>query len=237
MDGNSEMDLIGGVGGTYGGYDIYTGNGDGTFGAPVFTDSVGYTARIFVADLDNDTDLDIAFANLATDSIAIVLNEGGGTYSDASVYYGGGDGSGAMFIYATDLNGDTYDDLAVANASLNSVTILLNNGSGGFSTDVEDDQAHASADQYALTQNHPNPFNPFTVIEFDIPRRSHVSVAIFNMLGQKVIDLANEEYSAGNHRIVWDGVSSNGQRVSTGIYFYKLVAGDFVNTKKMILLK
>ncbi len=237
MNGDNEMDLIGGIGGTYGGYDIYTGNGDGTFGAPFFTDSVGYTARVFVADLDKDTDFDLAFANIATDSIAIVMNEGGGMYSDPSVYYGGGDGSGAIFIYAVDLNGDMYNDLAVANGNLNSITILINDGSGGFPTDVADDRAAALPDKYMLTQNYPNPFNPSTVIEFDIPIQSRVKITVFNMVGQKVTELVNGNYSAGSHSITWDGVSSNGQRVSSGIYFYRIVAGDFIDSKKMILLK
>ena len=102
---------------------------------------------------------------------------------------------------------------------------------------VDDLDEAALPDRFALNQNYPNPFNPATVIEFDLPRRSNVSITIFNLLGQKVVELVDEEYPAGSHQITWDGISSSGQRASTGIYFYRLVAEDFINTKKMILLK
>ncbi|MCH7691737.1 MAG: T9SS type A sorting domain-containing protein, partial [candidate division Zixibacteria bacterium] len=81
------------------------------------------------------------------------------------------------------------------------------------------------------------PFNPATVIEFDLPRRSNVSITIFNLLGQQVKELVNEEISAGSYRVSWDGILSSGQRASSGIYFYRLIADDFIDTKKMILLK
>ena len=104
-------------------------------------------------------------------------------------------------------------------------------------TDVDEDQHTLLPQVYDLRQNYPNPFNPSTVIQFDLPRKAPVSIAIFNLLGQRVIELANEEYPAGSHEVNWDGLSSSGQRVSTGIYFYRLVAGDYINTKKMLLLK
>ncbi len=105
-------------------------------------------------------------------------------------------------------------------------------------TDVEEDNPVANLPSvFRLAQNYPNPFNPATVIEFDLPRQSYISIAIFNLLGQKVIELADDEYPAGSHHITWDGISSSGQRVSTGIYFYRLTAEDFVDSKKMILLK
>ena len=104
-------------------------------------------------------------------------------------------------------------------------------------TDVEEIEHPALPDDYKLAQNYPNPFNPTTVIEFDLPRRSNVSITIFNLLGQQVAELVNEEIAAGSYRVSWDGISSSGQRASSGIYFYRLVADDFIDTKKMILLK
>jgi len=105
------------------------------------------------------------------------------------------------------------------------------------STDVQEELEGSLPELPHLFQNYPNPFNPATVIEFELPHRSHVSIVICNTLGQEVTDLVNKVYPAGNHRISWDGLSSSGQRVATGIYFYRLVAEDFINTKKMILLK
>ena len=92
-------------------------------------------------------------------------------------------------------------------------------------------------DNYKLAQNYPNPFNPRTVIEFDLPRRSNVSITIFNLLGQQVAELVNEEIAAGSYRVSWDGNLSSGQRESSGIYFYRLVTEDFIENKKLILLK
>ncbi len=91
--------------------------------------------------------------------------------------------------------------------------------------------------RFVLHQNYPNPFNPSTVIAFGLERRSHVSLLVFNMLGQKVADLIDEEYPAGIHEVKWDGTSFDGKEVSAGVYFYRLEAGDFIDSRKMILLK
>lgn len=91
--------------------------------------------------------------------------------------------------------------------------------------------------KFALAQNYPNPFNPNTVIPFDVPAHSHVTLSVYNVLGQKVVDLVDRELDAGFHQVDWDGRSSGGTQVSSGIYFYKLEADSFVQTKKMMLLK
>lgn len=88
-----------------------------------------------------------------------------------------------------------------------------------------------------LYQNYPNPFNPSTLIEFDLPARSVVKIIVYNLLGQEVVTLANKEFDAGNHKIIWDGRSSNNVRVSSGVYFYRFEAGDHIKTRKMLLLK
>ena len=83
-----------------------------------------------------------------------------------------------------------------------------------------------------LSQNYPNPFNPVTVIEYTLQKSIRVTFVIFNLSGKEVSRLVDAEQSAGNHKIIWD--ASN---VASGIYFYRLQAGDFVQTKKMVLLK
>lgn len=85
---------------------------------------------------------------------------------------------------------------------------------------------------YALKQNYPNPFNPTTTINFDIPTKSFVSIKVYNVLGQMVTSLVNEELDAGRYETNWDGAEAG-----SGIYFYKIQAGSFVETKKMMLLK
>jgi photosystem II stability/assembly factor-like uncharacterized protein len=85
---------------------------------------------------------------------------------------------------------------------------------------------------YCLYQNYPNPFNPSTAIEFDVPKQSHVTLKVYNSLGNEVASLTASTLSPGRYRAMWD--ASN---VSTGVYFCRMQAGEFVMTKKLILLK
>jgi len=91
--------------------------------------------------------------------------------------------------------------------------------------------------QFALHQNVPNPFNPSTVIKYDLPKESMVKVVIFNSLGEKVCTLVDGKQEAGTYNLKWNGVSDNGSKVASGAYFYKLQAGDFTSSKQMMLLK
>jgi len=91
--------------------------------------------------------------------------------------------------------------------------------------------------EFSLSQNHPNPFNPSTIIDFALPTRADVSINIYNVLGQKIKTLVNKEYNAGYYKETWDGTVENGALAASGIYFYKIDAGEFTATKKMILLK
>jgi len=90
---------------------------------------------------------------------------------------------------------------------------------------------------FSLSQNYPNPFNPTTEINFDVPTRSQVTLSVFNVLGQKVSTLLDEVKDAGKYTADWDGTASDGTPVASGIYFYRMEAGNFVQTKKMMLLK
>ncbi|MCK4591799.1 MAG: T9SS type A sorting domain-containing protein, partial [Candidatus Latescibacteria bacterium] len=86
-------------------------------------------------------------------------------------------------------------------------------------------------------QNYPNPFNSRTMIRFDLPNSSHVKLLIYNILGQKIKTLFDGQKTAGTHIVEWDGKDSFGRNVSSGIYLYKMEAGDFVQEKKMVLLR
>jgi len=92
-------------------------------------------------------------------------------------------------------------------------------------------------DVLMLHQNTPNPFNPITEIAFDLPENSEVTLEVFNMLGQKVRTLANGEFKAGRHNMVWNGKDISGRDAASGVYFYKLSTSDEILTKKMILLR
>ncbi len=91
--------------------------------------------------------------------------------------------------------------------------------------------------KFALYQNHPNPFNPETEISFELPVNAQVSLEIYNMLGQKIITLLNEQIPAGYHRIIWNGKDNIGRMVGSGVYFYHIKTEGFEATKKLVLLR
>ncbi|MGH8015130.1 MAG: T9SS type A sorting domain-containing protein, partial [Candidatus Zixiibacteriota bacterium] len=107
----------------------------------------------------------------------------------------------------------------------------------GTPSDVEESITDVLPNSFALDQNYPNPFNPSTNIWFSLPKKSHVTLSVFNLLGQEITTLVNEDLSAGRHLTIWDGRDANGSEVASGIYFYKMVADEFVETKKMMLVK
>lgn len=90
---------------------------------------------------------------------------------------------------------------------------------------------------YRLHQNYPNPFNPSTVIRYEIPKAGHVTVKVYNFAGQEVRTLVNEVQTTGAYQTSWDGRDERGQTVSSGIYFYRLNARSFVETRKMALMR
>jgi hypothetical protein len=105
-------------------------------------------------------------------------------------------------------------------------------------TGVEDWTDNTSnPERFALFQNQPNPFNPETNISYYLPTASHVILTIYNVLGQRVRTLFDDYQEAGTHTLVWDGKREDGASLSSGIYFYRMQAGDFRETKKMSLMK
>lgn len=91
--------------------------------------------------------------------------------------------------------------------------------------------------EFALSQNYPNPFNPTTIINYQLAEHSQVTLKIFDILGREVATLVNEEKPAGKYEIEFDSHSDKNQNLSSGIYFYQLKAGDFIQSRKMILIK
>lgn len=112
---------------------------------------------------------------------------------------------------------------------------LDNNGEYEYSNTIEVN-VNSLPNEYVLNQNYPNPFNPSTTISFSIPEKQFVSLKIYDVLGNEVSTLVNEELEAGNYNKIWNSSSING-KVASGVYFYKLSAGSYVETKKMNLMK
>ena len=90
---------------------------------------------------------------------------------------------------------------------------------------------------YSLNQNYPNPFNPTTQIIYGLPKDSKVELKVYNIMGQEIATLVNGWQRAGYRSVVWDGTDNGGHPVASGVYFYKLQAGEFNSIKKMVLLK
>lgn len=86
--------------------------------------------------------------------------------------------------------------------------------------------------EFSLAQNFPNPFNPLTTIKFDIPKESNITITVFDILGKEVETLVNENVKAGEYKVSWDA-----GRYASGVYFYRLEAGEFITTKKMVVIK
>ena len=110
---------------------------------------------------------------------------------------------------------------------------VINWFQGGTAVGIGDSPpADAIPREFALGQNYPNPFNPATTIKYALPRLSQVLLTIYNLRGEEVARLVDGEQPSGYHAATWDAST-----VSSGIYFYRLQAGEFVGTKKMVLLK
>jgi PKD repeat protein len=90
---------------------------------------------------------------------------------------------------------------------------------------------------FVLHQNYPNPFNPVTILRYDLPENSIVNITIYDMMGREVKTLVNQTQDAGYRSVVWDATNDYGKPVSAGIYLYQIQAGEYIQTKKMVLLK
>lgn len=226
-DGNSDLAITHARG-----MSTLKNNGDGTF-ADAVDYPIGYNPPSIIAcDFDLDGRPDLAVANPVSNAISILPNKGDGTFGDTTNYM---DTGYPYSLFAADFNGDGKTDLAVANCSANSVSVLINCSS--IPNDANEPSQSIVSEDFQLHQNRPNPFNPVTTIEYSLPRASHVTITIYDILGQAIKALVSQRQEAGFHSVKWDGKDRNGRPVSSGIYFYCLRAGDFVKSKKMVLTK
>ena len=127
---------------------------------------------------------------------------------------------------------------------------LLFAGSGGTSLDctfwdrnwiigtgADDLGVDGIVNKFELNDNYPNPFNPSTSISFSLANYGEVSLIIFDALGREVDELVSGIYTPGSYNVMWNGTDSNGNEMSSGMYFYRLNAGEFTQTKKMLFMK
>ncbi|MCH9008442.1 T9SS type A sorting domain-containing protein, partial [candidate division KSB1 bacterium] len=107
-------------------------------------------------------------------------------------------------------------------------------------TDIEIENTTATPGiptEFALFQNYPNPFNPSTQINFNLPKKSMVTIRIYNLRGELVHTLVEKEVEPGKHKIVWNGKNQNGIPVASGVYFYRIKAGQWHDSRTMTMLK
>ncbi len=124
---------------------------------------------------------------------------------------------------------DTVNNSVTTQVSSSAIFALF---SSDVMTDIADNPIVTLPNRIVLNQNYPNPFNPSTEITFSLPTASDIKLEVYNTLGQKVTRLLEGRYNAGVHQVTWDGSES-----ASGVYFFKLITGDFMETKKMLLLK
>ena len=143
-------------------------------------------------------------------------------------------GNSAIFRLPIQLTNNNVDSIRVlVSSGADNQVVLLNS--------MQEDIKNSIPRDWMLYQNYPNPFNPTTTIEFDVPELAskipHAAIQIFNILGQRVRTIERGIFDAGRYSVKWDGMNENGVRVASGVYFYRLLAGDYVSTKKMVMLK
>lgn len=196
-------------------------------------------------------DFDTVFVGEQASAEFYVYNEGGATLevTELSASHSAftvntspfsvlaGDSQAVSVTFAPAEVGSFGAQLKIASNSQDSDTVTVElQGVGALVTGINGNTGLPEA--FAVKPNYPNPFNPSTRIEFQLPEAATVSLDIYNMLGQKVRSLVNSQsLSAGYHIAEWDGRNSEGNWVGSGIYIYRISAGKFMQTRKMILMK
>jgi hypothetical protein len=231
LDGDGDADILVG---SWGGSDslmILKNNGDGSFSdAEFFLVNDFRSSEVFsLFDYNNDGDLDIIVATPAHD-LVYLSNEGNGNFVSFLLCHLSDLGGEPLTILTKDFDMDSRPDVAVLTIT-DDIAVMLNLD---FVVGIEEDKSNLSApDEYSLEQNYPNPFNPSTTIRFELPANAQVDLRVYNLLGQEVAVLINsEELSSGVYKY-----NFNASRLSSGVYFYRIITKDFVQTKKMILMK
>jgi len=189
---------------------------------------------VFAIDVDNDGDIDVLSASsyLSSNRITWYENDGSEIFTPRIIST---DVDGAISVYATDVDGD--GDIDVLSASENDHQIAWYENL--LIVGIDASNPVGTPFQFQLYNNYPNPFNPITIIKYQIPEISFVTIKVYDVLGNEMAVLVNEQKSIGNYEIDFDG-----DELTSGIYFYRLQAvpngrqaGSFTETKKMILLR
>jgi hypothetical protein len=208
------------------GIGIHFGNGAGGLSAATSLTTGQYPLAIDAGDLDGDGDLDLVSSDYNWASWTLWENTGNGTFINQRTLDASAAGSCAT-LHDRDNDGDL--DMTGVDEIDDWVYLFENNPPP---THVDPVRATAS-----MAQNQPNPFNPATTIHFELGHAGTVDLSVYDAAGAHVKTLARGQRNAGKHDTRWDGTDSNGQRVASGVYFYRLTANGEELTRKMMLLK
>ncbi|MGD8415130.1 MAG: T9SS type A sorting domain-containing protein, partial [Candidatus Latescibacterota bacterium] len=158
----------------------------------------------------------------------LTLNKDDGSYSYEAAAI---DGSASKTLATSSFNSVVFatNNSSTTSLSIEALEVTLEEFSP---VAIEDERDGSIPEVYALEQNYPNPFNPTTNIKFSLPEASNVELAVFNMLGQKVMTLVSGTMQPGFHQVTFDG-----KNLASGMYVYRIKAGDFVSTRKMMLIE
>jgi hypothetical protein len=185
------------------------------------------------ADIDGDGDTDVLGTGQGSDLVVWWENLGGAPAAwrrhDVSTGF-----AGAWPAYADDIDGDGCTDLVVGGYDADEIRWWRNDCLAGISGGADDDMPEMKAAE--LFQNSPNPFAPLTVVRFEVRRASHARVAVYDVAGRHVKTLFDGP-AAGRHSVEWDGRDQKGEAVSAGVYFCRITADGFTDTKPMTLLR
>jgi hypothetical protein len=202
--------------------------------------TVDYNGNVFVAGYSDTTWGSPVTAHAGYfDVFAAKLNSSGVRQENTFMGYSGLDYRGSVAIdgsgnfYVAGYSGSTWGSPVNAHAGLFDAFAVKFE----YSTIVEVETDLGIPTEFELSQNYPNPFNPITKIEFYIPKACHVKLEIFDVLGRKVKTLFKGRLGAGVRSMLWDGKDEQEKEVTSGIYFYRMQAGDFAQSKKMVILK
>ncbi|MCK4301698.1 MAG: T9SS type A sorting domain-containing protein [candidate division Zixibacteria bacterium] len=199
----------------------------------------------FEFDLMNYIDLSDLELPVIETTVSMSVPVTGAVVRDDLLYTVGEDGVGVfsldgLYPSLIDYGGRTGDFLSVDGnlmATTNGESVHLYFLQDGLLTDVDEWDTEPLPEQCVLLQNYPNPFNPHTWIDYSLPRRSSVRLVVFNLLGQVVRTIVDGERAAGHHTAFWDARDETGTPVASGVYFYRLTAGDVVESRKMVLIR
>jgi|GEM_PF-2623561 len=204
--------------------------------------TIGTTNLVFGGALNATNDFDLAYDELLPPALV---------FAGFDAYLGDGD-----MRYSKDIRNDGIWHLYVSSAS--PAKFELNNLPEGTSLVIDNTELVGGSGEvnlsagshmlklvskalvpstFVLKQNTPNPFNPVTAIEYGLPTASHVTIEIYNILGEHIRKLVDADQKEGTYRVEWDGTDSAGRQVNSGVYFYRMSAGNFHEIRKMTLLK